>query len=387
MDTLINRIYPYFTFDKINNPWFINLKTGICGKLSKDFDDITNISFLGIDEWGYSKAVDVHCVDDRLIFVSRWNDARPFIRIVGINGEPEKRILLKSLFIRKKCKSEPFFSSSIIDGDYIYYIGCSYPAIVRLNVRSLEIDYITDWVDEVDQDIKDDNILGYSTAGVLEQDEKRIYIPCSLTPGIIILDKENLKTEFRSLSISSYGLGYMCRYNETSFLLSECGPWCNSIYLWDIKTNEVIREWKVAKNPNYLSVSYILKSKNNDFYIFPWQNKGCTDLDIYCLKNNIIVKTGILENEYKSSGSLGIEIVYAAWEDDETLLFVTGNDLLWHRYNVITGKKYIFEVAACNDNNDYKNALYQYYNELANLRMPVNEEELDLKNFVNQILT
>ncbi len=151
MKDYISRVYPSASLDIQKNPWYVDMKTGIYGKLNWDNKSIQNIGFVGLDAWGYSKYSDVICYSNRLYFISRWNDSSPIVLVKDTEGNSVKEIKLKRLPIRKQSKAEPFFSICFLEGDYIYSLACSYPAIVRIDARTLEVKYVNEWVQAVEQ--------------------------------------------------------------------------------------------------------------------------------------------------------------------------------------------------------------------------------------------
>ena len=59
--------------------------------------------------------------------------------------------------------------------------------------------------------------------------------------------------------------------------------------------------------------------------------------------------------------------------------------MLWHRFNIETGEKVSFEVAVREDNSDFQDILNKYYKELVEVINPLNEEDINLKNFIEHI--
>ena len=382
----ISRVYPSASFDIKNNPWYVDMKTGIYGNISPDFKSINKVGFVGLDAWGYAKYSEVIYHNNRLFFVSRWNDEGPKVLVKNVDGATEIEIELKRLPIRKQCKAEPFFSFCFLEGDYIYCLGSSYPAIVRIDTRDLNVEYAEEWVREVDLKINPSVILGYCAAYGVEEDEARMFIPCSAAAGIIVLNKDPLKTEFRPLDIASGGASYLCKCSEDIFLIGGCGTNGNRLYMWDIENNQMIQEYRLDDNPNLLPITKIIKS-NQGFYVFPFQNRGCLESDIYYLdgKEGSLKKTGLLKKEIVKNNYIDMEVVYASIVDGDVLIYVTGCDLCWHQYNINNGEKCDFLVAIDAKKAESREVVYSYLREITVNKTPMKEAVVGLEQFTSFI--
>lgn len=61
----------------------------------------------------------------------------------------------------------------------------SYPATIRINLESLEVTYLTNWIEEVEKNIENGNNRGYFGDGSIMMGESAL-IPISCISAVLI---------------------------------------------------------------------------------------------------------------------------------------------------------------------------------------------------------
>jgi len=83
----------------------------------------------------------------------------------------------------EKYRDSGKFAQSFHYGSFVYMLGYSYPAILKLNIHTLEVTYISSWIDSVNNYIEEGDIWGYFSNGYVIQNDKAL-IPLGCMAGI-----------------------------------------------------------------------------------------------------------------------------------------------------------------------------------------------------------
>ena len=119
----------------------------------------------------------VRKVNDYLIFAPARAEK---IAVYNLRMDSVAYIPLKPLEQEGKENSgEAKFWNIIQYQSEVYLLGYSYPAIIKINVESMEVTYISDWVETVEEYIEYGDICGYFSEGyVFVEDKVLIPVGC-----------------------------------------------------------------------------------------------------------------------------------------------------------------------------------------------------------------
>ena len=382
---LKEKLFLSSSYDSVNSPWTIDLFTGIL-----NYIDINNKKLIYSDFCGsigeYSRFLDVLQVNSDLFFLPYQADENIYILKKNLHTKEKIKIQLRGIKEEYLSRKETLFTAMHRVDNYIYYISGIYPAIVRLNVNTLDVDYIDDWKTEIDEKINGIANYMYFNTQQCAVNNNEIFLPFRFVSAVLKINAIELTTEVVNIETDSEGFSCICEFTGDTCLLTGAGKNANRLYIWDINTNQIINTFDLQDNTNALSVIKMLRSPSGDVYLFPWQNWDVCNLDIYCLnkKDHMLHNTQLIEKHIIKNAKpiWGDEIIYANWKEENLFQYVTGRDLVWHEYNIETGKYIEYELNLDKDDDKYKKLRMEYYKDVVNQKQPIKEGELQLEDFL-----
>lgn len=267
---------------------------------------------------------------------------------------------------------------------HVYLVGYSYPAIVKICMDSMEVTYITDWVEEIETYMEDDDNGGYFADGCVCVGDKAL-LSVSCTNAVLELNLKTESTRLVKLDVPMEGIGGISSADgENIWIVGKKGK-TNKACCWNMRTDK-IREYSFSDededifDPFFAPVCTVSK-----VYFMPISASGIYEIDIDSGK---IQRNQTLELLLKRAGNdSGFWWkILAPKIENNLLIFLTCGDSRWHRYNVITGEFqsgiiYIEENAE--DMNQYFDAVYS---KLSLQGMIFSERDIPLKYMVNKAI-
>ena len=386
----MQRIILSNSYDINHNDYFVDPRNGMWGKIESDHT-ICYMGNCGLDEKGRGKYIDLVKQGDELYFVPGCQDGKVTVKIFDIQTETFTEMVLKS---EESCRisERPLFIRGLCIDKYVFLIGLSYPSIVRINTTTKKTDYISKWNTEVADKRKHLDEYGYtgfvSSQYILKDQE--LYLPFALTKGILILNINTLEERVVYLDVSSDGFSSICHLNEDLFVLAGCGEDRNWLYIWNEKKNEVIHKTRIQQCEDPCPVFRILPINTQEVLVFPWQNWNNCDLDIlkYRWVDSALEKTGLLDAGFEECGAeclWGDAVVYVGWKDKESVVFITGRDLLLHCYNLKNHEKSIIWFKVKKNGEAYDKSIAEYIHEYVRNKAPIQETYISCSEFVEGI--
>lgn len=281
----------------------------------------------------------------------------------------------------KESQKEAKFWNIISHKFDVYLLGYSYPAIVKIDMNSMELTYITDWVEEVEESIEVDDNCGYFSDGhVLNKDKALIPVGCM--KAVLELDLRTDQTKLRKLDVSMKGIGGLASVDGENIWLIGRKSATNHIVHWNQKNN---------------TIKEILLTEIDGELFEPFHTPICTDSKVLLLpcsasciyeievRTEKIVKCSTLEKELKISLWRGQKIIAPKlWKN--CVLFLTYDSAGWHEYNLATGKYKNYSVCleeSAQIEEAYVNAIYK---EWRDRKQVIPEAKVPLEYFVNRVL-
>ena len=139
------------------------------------------------------------------------------------------------------CKENPNISKFCNILKYqsdVYLLGYSYPAIVKINLESLEVTYITNWVEEVENSIEIGDSSGYFSDGYVIKNDSAL-IPIGCMGAILELDLKNSNTKIRKLNIPMKGIGGISSVDGENIWLVGRVSKTNRVVCWNRQTDNI----------------------------------------------------------------------------------------------------------------------------------------------------
>ena len=117
---------------------------------------------------------------------------------------------------------------------YLFVMGISVPAVLRVNTENNHIDYITDWKFTVEKQIFDSKDAYFRKQSVVIED--KLYVPFCNANAVLEIDCNTLKTVIHSMGGEKQGYSGICFDGESLWL----SPRKNgSIKKWNLHINQV----------------------------------------------------------------------------------------------------------------------------------------------------
>lgn len=311
------------------------------------------------------------------------------ILVIDLNGEEVNRINIVSLPSSDKVYMEgkPNFRNAFIYEDYIFFQGYQYPALIRLDVETNQLEYITDCIDEINKRLEAKTNLGYFMEGCVVRGDKA-YCAIGCIPGLLELDVNTLQSKIIDIETTAGGIAGITEVNDDVWCLT-CGePNANQILLWNNKTQKI--EKQVEFNMPF-AVGYASNAAchiGGKLY-FPVASAMLDDFHEYDLEMGELSQNQAWEElDYRYHGNyLGNFTMMSVWvENNKTLHFATGKDFKWHEYNTDTEELISYDI--------FFDGTDEIYNRIFSDRLRVNrytkgmfkEMEVPLEGLINCVL-
>lgn len=389
VDQIFEKVVPSPSYDEKNNPWIINRRTSIWGRLEQGQNQEKLFGNAGLSEYGDAEYSDVIEYHGKLFFVPGSQIGCPVIRIYDCQTNNVDEVELRALPIRRIKRRDALFIKAIQTKGYIFFVGSSYPAIVRLNASTYEVDYISEWNSAVDVSEREDAVMGFFSGMQSVVKDDYIFLACSLTSGVLRIDVNTLEEKYYPIKSDAEGLFSLAEYDKECFLISCLGKNSNKVILWDYKNDVIKKNIALETEESIYPISYMLVSEKRDVYLFPsgaLYNGEWPLMDIYCMDGKsfelrpLKLVQNIISRE-RGEAILGSIVAYATWRTKDTIVFVSGIDGEWFEYNV---EKNVCEKKDVRvENKDAVESRMEYYGDLLKQGILVKENDLALPDFLD----
>ena len=287
------------------------------------------------------------------------------IAIYDLNQNSMNYIQIKKLDRHyKQSQNEAKFWNIIRDHSDVYLLGYSYPAIVKINLETMKVTYITEWVKEVEEYIEDGDSRGYFGDGYVIIDDS-VLIPLGCMNAILELNLRKCLTRLKKINVSMKGIGGLSSADGENIWLVGKSSRTNLVACWNVKTDRV-KEYEVPDmEENILDPFYAPICAQKKIFFMPMSAPFIYEIDN---DSNNVKKSSALERKFGDrAGAL-----WPWWRimapriEGDWLRYITCDDLGWHEYNVTTGERrecYIYIEESAGENKLYFDSLYSNYRE------------------------
>lgn len=163
---------------------------------------------------------------------------------------------------RKIYKEDYKFCKAILQDRYIYFIGCSFPAIIRMNVDTYQLTYITEWADVLDKYISDWSDSYFRSVYISK--EQDIWLPsCSCN---VLVKFSTLEGSFKYYEIGKPE-NHFCdvEYDGKLFWLSSKNG--HELLSWNLEESLIVHTVESVKG----IISSRMFMEDTSLYIVPWE--------------------------------------------------------------------------------------------------------------------
>ena len=117
---------------------------------------------------------------------------------------------------------------------FLFVMGAFTPAILRINTENNQVDYITDWTQDIEGLLFDMDEAYFRKLSVVIGE--KLYVPFCGANAVLEIDCNNMKTVIRRMGVEKQGYSGICYDNESIWLSPRKK---GSIVKWDLRNNEV----------------------------------------------------------------------------------------------------------------------------------------------------
>lgn len=157
----------------------------------------------------------------------------------------------------------------------LYLLGFFYPAIISIDMESMEVIYISDWLDEIEKRIDSGDERGYFGGGSFEKDGY-IYFACDCSNCLIKLNTANNTTEIIDLECEIDGITDMIFDDEYLWMTGRKeGFGYIYKYSFESKQTEIIYpNERPSKGMHHYKPYWKLINSDEYIWLFPYIAKG-----------------------------------------------------------------------------------------------------------------
>jgi hypothetical protein len=219
----------------------------------------------------------------------------------------------KSLIPKEKSETSKIakFAGVVTDNEFVYFIGNSYPAIIKYNTITGEKIYFTDYVKKLSAGVLS---IGSSGTDVLVNDydykDGFIYLASERMKGFARVNTKNGKTSFFQVDEAKKGITAIAVSGDTAYLgdYTEKTP----VYIYDMKSKKVTGTIPLPDDFDLVGEASIKFSarftkfliNENKLYIFP--HFGLKVLEIDLSNNSVRTPFSVDIRAYKSAFTANI---------------------------------------------------------------------------------
>ncbi len=348
-ETMLSKIGGFSVAEENEKVWFVCLKTnslyefdkaqGHVRRLTRFTDEPSDKQYLymTIVKIGNLLVMGSAMAEFRVAFYDLACDRLEYLELLPIKGGG-------SFNYKKGCD----FIKCYAHEENVYLFGFKYPAIVKVNVKTREVTYLTAWVDEVKKKVKRQNASDRYLADYVVIGDF-VWILCIYADVVLRLDLRTDEVEIIDIrtdldmhcGICYDGSFWVAGNNENSNKLLR--------YDNDFILQEEIEVYTVRKDRDiylYLQTdiwaTYPLIDIGEKLLLFSTYPNHVYEFDKVSGKVKIHPAfEKLLKNDDEMFCKLSI---LAPRRKDDTVCFITGADFLWHEYDFVHDTMVRYEV-------------------------------------------
>lgn len=279
----------------------------------------------------------------------------------------------------KESPTEAKFWNTMRFRSIVYLLGYSYPAIIKIDTETLSVEYITNWVEEVEGNIDEGDNCGYFGDGYVVINDLALF-PIGCMKAVLELNLKTAETKLRKLAVSAKGIGGIGSADRENIWLVGRGDHTNWLSCWNIRTDE-IKEIQLEENGGIGESFYAPICTESKVLLMP-----CSASGIYVMSLDIGKSIGYKKLEVQTEE--GEKAPWIFWRKtlaprllEGKLCYVTSGDLKWHEYDVKTGKQVSYFIYLEEETEEYFAAVYKKQREIHSV---ISEIEVPLESFVDE---
>lgn len=274
--------------------------------------------------------------------------------------------------------SNPLFWQAIKVENGVFMLGYSYPAILFINSTNDEIVYITDWINDLNKYIEEDEGFAFFTEGHFIEG-KELWIPLGCCQGFLVLNLETLRCNIHRVKGSFSSISCTENVGKDTYFIMGRGKGKDKYALYDRKKDEINELHSFCIDEHYGDFPFHKPLYyNGKLFIIPINNAKAFIYDIHSKELYDWFDFNELRNSYneKTPNFFNLKIV------DSILSFCEMSDLSWNDLDLLNmknKKRYYYEN---NLNYDDLNKLFSPFIEKNSI---IDEKFYGLNNYLDWI--
>lgn len=263
----------------------------------------------------------------------------------------------------------------------VYILGWSYPAIIKINLKLMVVEYITDWLDEIEVNSNPEEAKEYFSDGYVIS-ENLVFIPIGCMNAVLELNLDTSHTKIRKLEVSVNGIAGISSSDGINIWLVGKKSKTNRVCCWNRLTNKIKEYFLPDIGENIFSPFYAPICTDSKVFLMPVADTPIFEINIQIEEIRI---SAVLEER---SNSMSVPL-WPWWKtissrlQNPWLTYLTCNDLCWHEYNVVTGeRKNYFVYFESEEIEKYFEAVYL---EAKEKNIILSEDAMSLGYYINKL--
>lgn len=283
----------------------------------------------------------------------------------------------------KEFQNEWKFGNAFQYQSDVYMLGYSYPAIIKLNVESMKIEYITEWLKEIDENnIESGDDYGYFSEGYAISGDSA-FIPVGCMRAVLELNLITSQTKLRKLKVSMKCISGLSSTDGENIWLVGKGSKTNWVSCWNTQTDSIKEIQLMDIDENLFDPFYAPICMTSKLFLAPKFASHFYEIDLKTGNIQIIEQfEGILKDTVATLWPGGWKIISPRLQG-EWIIFLTSNDLKWYQFNVLTNEVRDYFVYLEENNEERENYLNELYIDSAKVVIP--EIKIPLRYFIKRI--
>ncbi len=324
--------------------WVVHEGTNSLCKVDLGSRKVDFICYLGVDGLlTRSRYLGMALINDRIIMPPAYQKNRLCIGDYDLRTNQLTCVDLEKASIDETAEPWCKFCLGVASlNDYVFSLGRTYPAIVRYNTETGDVCYFRQFLDE---NVHRRDLPFSYLFGNAEVYDDCLFVPDLLSRGLFRINCESGDTNYYSIETSAEGLSGIVSIGDGKFAIGCCGKGANHIIVWDYHKELLVQEIEIPNSATDTNAEIHMVYTHNRLYVFSRSfinDSGKRKFSICCV-NMYTYQVDLVElpKEYLAPDSLDKDewdCTYMGLKDDDTLLFITNGDNVWHEYNTLTNE-------------------------------------------------
>lgn len=242
------------------------------------------------------------------------------------------------------------FARLIPFGNTVFFIPFSYPAILQLNLSTMKLDYIRQWVPILDASIEEQRAPSMCVyCSNYAQIGEKAYLPMSCSNHVLVLDLKTAKVSCEEIKGNTKAFGGICAEGEDFWLSPRVG---GCLTKWNPSTKQVqsvpVRE---QEDPEAAVVRSCMLYRDT-LLLFGYQNNPIYQMDT---KTGAVTEFQGLEsvcNQTKPFDMLGYSPMLSYEVCGDLLYFINLWEVSWQTFDFQTKEMTAFSFLASKEDQE-----------------------------------